>query len=55
MATFYMMGFGMVNLTADVRVTDMIFSIAADFLYLIVIIILTRKTHWFDEEIGGIA
>lgn len=53
MATFYMMGFGMVNLTADVRVTDMIFSIAADFLYLIVIIILTRKTHWFDEEIGG--
>ena len=53
MATFYMMGFGMVNLTADVRVTDMIFSIAADFLYLIVIIILTRNTHWFDEEIGG--
>ena len=49
MAVFYTMGFGIVKLTADVPVADMIVSVVKDAVYLIVIFIIARKTNWFNE------
>ena len=49
MAVFYTMGFGIVKLTAEIPVADMIVSVVKDAVYLIVIIIIARKTNWFNE------
>ena len=49
MAVFYTMGFGIVKLTAEIPVADMIVSVVKDAVYLIVIFIIARKTNWFNE------
>ena len=49
MAVFYTMGFGIVNLTAEVPVADMVVSVIKDAVYLIVIVMIARRTNWFNE------
>ena len=49
MAVFYTMAFGIVKLTAEIPVADMIVSVVKDAVYLIVIFIIARKTNWFNE------
>ena len=44
-----LMGFGIVKLTAEIPVADMIVSVVKDAVYLIVIFIIARKTNWFNE------
>ena len=46
---FYMMGLGMVTLSSETPVSDLVIGIIKDTLYFAVILWISRKYRWFDE------
>lgn len=49
MSVFYMMGLGMTTLSSNVSTLDMVFSVAKDIVYMLAILLIAQKLHWFDE------